>query len=129
MTWVRTRAAEVGNRRLTAWAMTRPHETQYDHTIHGDLSPVSSWTRPIWQTRKTGKNKCDIRSISAILCKRTTTWRPHKYVHALSQLRPFSIWLLCSSVLKLNFVALVHKRTIPTERPPLVGEVGANLWG
>jgi hypothetical protein len=31
--------------------------------------------------------------------------------------------------LKLNFVALVHKRTIPTERPPLVGEVGSNFCG
>jgi hypothetical protein len=28
---------------------------------------------------------------------------------------------------KLNSVALVHKKTIPTERPPLVGEVSANL--
>jgi hypothetical protein len=26
-----------------------------------------------------------------------------------------------------NSVALVHKRTIPTERPPLVGEVSANF--
>jgi hypothetical protein len=26
-------------------------------------------------------------------------------------------------------VALVHKRTIPTERPPLVGEVSANFCG
>jgi hypothetical protein len=25
-------------------------------------------------------------------------------------------------------VALVRKRTIPTERPPLVGEVSANFW-
>jgi hypothetical protein len=28
---------------------------------------------------------------------------------------------------KLNFVALVRERTIPTERPPLVGEVNANF--
>jgi hypothetical protein len=28
---------------------------------------------------------------------------------------------------KLNSVALVRERTIPTERPPLVGEVSANL--
>jgi hypothetical protein len=29
----------------------------------------------------------------------------------------------------MNSVALVRKRTIPTERPPLVGEVSANfLW-
>jgi hypothetical protein len=30
---------------------------------------------------------------------------------------------------KLNFVALVHKRTIPTELPPLVGDVSANFCG
>jgi hypothetical protein len=29
---------------------------------------------------------------------------------------------------KLNFVALVRKRTILTERPPLIGEVDANFW-
>jgi hypothetical protein len=28
---------------------------------------------------------------------------------------------------KLNSVAVVQKRTIPTGRPPLVGEVSANL--
>jgi hypothetical protein len=28
---------------------------------------------------------------------------------------------------KLNTVAVVCKRTLPTERPPLVGEVSANL--
>jgi hypothetical protein len=32
-------------------------------------------------------------------------------------------------LLKLNFVAVVRKRTIPTERPPLVGEVSTNLCG
>jgi hypothetical protein len=31
--------------------------------------------------------------------------------------------------LKLNSVALVSKRTIPTERPPLVGVVSANFCG
>jgi hypothetical protein len=30
---------------------------------------------------------------------------------------------------KLNSMALVHKQTIPTERPPLVGEVSANFCG
>jgi len=29
---------------------------------------------------------------------------------------------------KLNSVALVRERTIPTERPPPVGEVSANFW-
>jgi hypothetical protein len=32
-------------------------------------------------------------------------------------------------VTKKNSVALVRKRTIPTERPPLVGEVNANFSG
>jgi hypothetical protein len=30
---------------------------------------------------------------------------------------------------KLNSVALVYERTIPTERPPLVGEVSAKFCG
>jgi hypothetical protein len=30
--------------------------------------------------------------------------------------------------LKLNSVASVRERTIPTERPPLVGEVSANFY-
>jgi hypothetical protein len=36
---------------------------------------------------------------------------------------------VCIIKLKLNSVAVVRKRTIPTERPPLVGEVSANLYG
>jgi len=31
--------------------------------------------------------------------------------------------------LKLNSVALVRERTVPTERPPPVGEVSANFCG
>jgi hypothetical protein len=31
--------------------------------------------------------------------------------------------------IKKNSVALVRKRTIPTKRPPLVGEVSANFCG
>jgi hypothetical protein len=30
---------------------------------------------------------------------------------------------------ELNYVAPVRERTIPTERPPLVGEVSANVYG
>ena len=32
-------------------------------------------------------------------------------------------------LIKKNSVALVRERTIPTERPPPVGEVSANLCG
>jgi hypothetical protein len=35
-------------------------------------------------------------------------------------------WALCT---KLNSVALVRDGTIPTERPPLVGEFSANFCG
>jgi hypothetical protein len=31
--------------------------------------------------------------------------------------------------LKLNSMAWVRERTIPTERPPLVSDVSANFWG
>ena len=31
--------------------------------------------------------------------------------------------------IKTNSVALVRKRTIPTERPPPVGEVSSNFYG
>jgi hypothetical protein len=45
------------------------------------------------------------------------------------------ISILCISMLSHNIlqptnsVALVRERTIPTERPPLVGEVSANCCG
>jgi hypothetical protein len=32
-------------------------------------------------------------------------------------------------IYRYNSVVLVHKRTIPTERPPLVGEGSANFFG
>jgi len=35
----------------------------------------------------------------------------------------------CRPYIKLNSVALVRTRTIPTERPPPVGEVSANFCG
>jgi len=37
--------------------------------------------------------------------------------------------LYCMGITKLNSVALVRTRTIPTERPPPVGEVSANFCG
>ena len=34
-----------------------------------------------------------------------------------------------TGLVKLNSVALVRERTIPTERPPPIGEVSANFCG
>jgi hypothetical protein len=36
---------------------------------------------------------------------------------------------VCTKTKKLNSVAFVRKRTIQTERTPLVGELSANLCG
>jgi hypothetical protein len=37
--------------------------------------------------------------------------------------------LIAVTAKKLNSVALVHERTIPTEQPPLVSEVSTNFCG
>jgi hypothetical protein len=68
------------------------------------------------------RNKCSYLSAIAhghkqsmcnfLLCSVTFSWNKQHY-----------------TALKLNSVALVRKWTIPTERPPLVGEVSANLYG
>jgi hypothetical protein len=42
---------------------------------------------------------------------------------------PFRRLSTDSKLKKLNYVALVSKQTIPTERPPFVGEVSANFCG
>jgi hypothetical protein len=49
---------------------------------------------------------------------------PSGYHVSGSSLEPSST----GAVPKLNSVALVRKRTIPTERPPHVGEVSANFF-
>jgi hypothetical protein len=38
-----------------------------------------------------------------------------------------AIWMLQKKIQQTNAGALVRQRTIPTERPPLVGEVSANF--
>jgi hypothetical protein len=48
-----------------------------------------------------------------------------KTVHALDR----AATVISGYNLKLNSGALVRQRTIPTERLPLVGEVGANFSG
>ena len=50
----------------------------------------------------------------------------NKYLHI-----PFlySSFRILAYYTKLNSMALVRERTIPTERPPPVGEVGANFYG
>jgi hypothetical protein len=56
--------------------------------------------------------------------RQVTGWRTIGYTHIANHLKLFNI-----PVHKLNSVALVSKRTLPTERPPLVDEVSANFCG
>jgi hypothetical protein len=44
-TWARTRAAAVGNQRLTAWAMARPKDPVLDEFRNGHLPSFVSWDK------------------------------------------------------------------------------------
>jgi hypothetical protein len=48
-----------------------------------------------------------------------------KIVHVLD--RAATVIRYCKTIKKLNSMVLVHKRTIPAERPQPAGEVSANL--
>jgi hypothetical protein len=52
---------------------------------------------------------------------------PQRFASRLSNPRLFCLHLL-KTKLKLNSVALVRERTIPTERPPPVGEVSGKFY-
>jgi hypothetical protein len=53
----------------------------------------------------------------------------HKYVHLPHCCLAVLSVTIKNSKLKLNSVAWVRERTIPTERPPLVAEVSTNFFG
>ena len=53
----------------------------------------------------------------------------HFPVQGKKYIQPVKRGTFSGTKLKLNSVALVRERTIPTERPPPVGEVSANFCG
>jgi len=57
---------------------------------------------------------------SRLQCKFPSSWTDKK-IAGIAWVQGF--------IKKLNSVALVRERTIPTERPPPVGEVSANFCG
>ena len=64
-----------------------------------------------------------------IVCDRYRATFVNHYVMQYSRVSYFSANNSASVKTKLNSVALVRERTIPTERPPPVGEVSANFCG
>ena len=64
-----------------------------------------------------GFNELPHLSLSYIICRRAGT-----------ETKSHSVQLILKK-LKLNSEALLRERTIPTERPPPVGEVSANFCG
>jgi hypothetical protein len=86
------------------------------------------------------EGKCIIRTHRASSLKRDYLWLPlEKYRVRVSaeqltlRIESFQQFsqantTLASLHIATNSVALVRERTMPTERPPLVGEVSANFW-
>jgi hypothetical protein len=66
----------------------------------------------------------------ALSCGWCVAYIAYMGVHCYGDLVNFSHMILRVDFdLLTNFVALVRERTVPTERPPLVGEVSANICG
>jgi hypothetical protein len=80
----------------------------YSHLPHHFISPVLG---PIWLPIQTGTR------IFCLGLVRPSTWIKFRNLHFAY--KPH----------KKNSVAVVRKRTIPTERSPLVGELSANVSG
>jgi hypothetical protein len=45
------------------------------------------------------------------------------------QVKNLRVMYVCRNIVSKNSVAWARERIIPTEQPPLVGEVSANFWG
>ena len=71
-----------------------------------------------------------IRSGNVLIdCHYSLRNNPEERCSVTSRRKPQITHNLYIYILKLNSVALVRERTIPTERPPPVGEVSANFCG
>ena len=84
------------------------------------LSGVRPWLPSLWRGFLNGRKT--LGGVSALLRLLTIACR------WLAEL-VWSFVIYRFDILKLNSVALVRTRTIPTERPPPVGEVSANFCG
>jgi hypothetical protein len=61
--------------------------------------------------------------------QRGPTLIPAEEVKWLAVFWMTSAWFPLETAFPFHYVVLVRKRTIPTERPPLVGEISPNFCG
>jgi hypothetical protein len=86
------------------------------------LSLVTAWRPDTWN-----KHICNKGNIIKFLLKQNESSKVE--LEMAPKLPRFELQWNKYGWLKLNSVALDRKRTIPTEQPPLVGEVSANFCG
>jgi hypothetical protein len=101
------------------------YEIMWENIVEPWWPQMAIWRTRIacWITKAT-----DTLSICNTYCFSTATMVT-RTLPVLKFLSPKNAPLYYTYKLKLNSVALVCERTIPTERPPPVGEVSANFCG
>jgi hypothetical protein len=102
------------------------------------------WNRTLmpWYTKPGARSLHQLRHPDQDICYASSLFRGNTVVQICTDFGSLSksTGLECSKydlyvcddgifILKLNSMVWVHERTIPTERPPLVGEVIANFCG
>jgi hypothetical protein len=92
------------------------------HRKYKEQCPRWNWI--LWSQVQTASSRVSLRPHDQ--------WDRRFYSESINWVEQFSLnscYLIWSSKLKLNSMVWVRERTIPTERPPLVGEVIANFCG
>jgi hypothetical protein len=113
---------------------------QYSDSINGGAASPSWWRIRLHNMRKLGRKKKLFVKHSEVNYRpnpthvnsnaaETTVQNGRLNLAGNDYSRPSRNAKCMYTETKLNSVALVSERTIPTERPPLVGEVSANFFG
>ena len=92
------------------------------YCVHPCRSHLSDWSTTDWLKSPGIKE-------TAILMSRNLNFRHAQCVYAKCKKKRRLTLRRLMSYIYINSVALVRERTIPTERPPPVGEVSANFCG